>query len=264
MALGKKFIMRKTEKIPVSVCIIAYNEEAKIRGCLNSVRLFDDVVVLIDAKTTDKTAGIARDFGCRVFVEEWKGDGPQKQSAIDKGNNDWVLLLDADERVAADSVLIIKEHLRREKSVEAYSFKRRSYIGDRIIRHSGWWPDRVTRLFDKKMCRMRGITHSSLEVNGKTILLDAVIEHYSYTDYSHLISKMNTYSSWMANELYANNNRINFFTPLTHALWMFLRTFIIKRGFMDGLDGLAISVANSSGSFFKYAKLLELQRQRNK
>lgn len=254
--------MEKTEKIPISACIIAYNEEAKIAECLNSVRFFDDVVVLIDSKTTDKTAQLARDFGCRVFIEDWKGDGPQKQSVIDKSKNDWVLLLDADEILTSDVLRIIKDLPPGENRAEAYSFKRRSYIGDRIIKHSGWWPDRVTRLFDKKMCRMKGITHSSLDVNGKTIPLDAIIDHYSYRDYSHLISKMNTYSSWMANELYVNNKKINYFTPLTHAFWMFLRTFIVKRGFMDGLDGLVISLSNAVGSFFKYAKLLELQRDK--
>lgn len=256
--------MEKTEKIPVSICIIAYNEEAKIAGCLDSVMFFDDVVVLIDSKTTDKTAQIVRSFGCRVFIEDWKGDGPQKQSAIDKSKNDWVLLLDADERVVSDSLRIIKDLFPDKNRAEAYSFKRRSYIGNRIINHSGWWPDRVTRLFNKKMCKMKGITHSSLDVTGKTILLDAVIDHYSYTDYSHLISKMNMYSSWMANELYENNKKITYLTPLTHAFWMFLRTFIIKKGFMDGLDGLVISLSNAVGSFFKYAKLLELQRNKER
>lgn len=256
--------MKKTNKIPISVCIIAYNEEAKIAGCLDSVIFFDDVVVLIDSKTTDKTAQLARAFGCRVFSEDWKGDGPQKQSAIDKSKNNWVLLLDADERLASDSLRIIKDLFPGENQVEAYSFKRRSYISNRIISHSGWWPDRVTRLFDKKICRMKGITHSSLDVTGKTIPLNAVIEHYSYKDYSHLISKMNTYSSWMANELYENNKKITYLTPLTHAFWMFLRTFIIKKGFMDGLDGLVISLSNAVGSFFKYAKLLELQRNRKR
>jgi glycosyltransferase involved in cell wall biosynthesis len=252
------------ENIPVSVCIIAYNEEAKILRCLESVRQFGDVVLVVDSKSVDRTAAIGEDFGCRVFIEEWKGDGPQKQSAIDKCNFNWILMLDADEILPLPAFETIQSIFLNPADIVAYSMKRRSYIGERRIRHSGWWPDRVIRLFDRRYCRMRGITHSSLQVNGKTCPLDAVIEHYSYVDYAHLAEKMNRYSSWMANELYHSGRRVNVMTPMLHAIWMFVRVFFIKRGFLDGLDGITISTISATGSFLKYAKLLEIQRNMKK
>lgn len=249
-------------ELPVSVCIIAYNEEDKILRCLQSVSLFTDIVLVIDSKTTDRTGAIAEDFGCRVYVEDWKGDGPQKQSAIDKCRYEWIFLLDADEILPEESFQMIRDALLHKEDNVAFSLRRRSYIGSRRIRHSGWWPDRVTRLFNKTRCRMRGITHSSLQVNGRMSALEAVIVHYSYINYAHMADKMNRYSTWMANELYLTDKRVSCLTPWLHGTWMFFRTFFIKRGFLDGLDGLVISVVSATGSFLKYAKILELRREK--
>jgi len=249
------------KKLPVSVCIIAYNEEAMIGDCLASISGFDDIIVIIDAKTSDRTLSIAERYGCRVFIESWKGDGPQKQSAVDKSSHDWVLILDADERLSPEGETIIRNALNTPSSAVAFSLRRRSYIGTRLIRHSGWWPDVIVRLFDKRYCKIRGGTHASLHVEGKTVPLPAILDHFSYRNYAHMIEKMNTYSSWMANELAERKRRCLPLTPLFHGLWMFFRTYVIKRGFLDGLDGLTISVINATGSYLKYAKLRERYRR---
>lgn len=251
--------MNDTSKIPLSVSIIAYNEEAIIASCIESVKVFPDIVVVVDAKTTDKTAEIASELGCRVFREEWDGDGPQKQKAIDKCNFDWVLMLDADEKLPVESLAIIEDAMKH-RPANAYRLKRKNFIGDRAIRHCGWWPDRLIRLFDKRKCKMKGLTHSSVSVNGKILDLDALIEHHSFKDYADMIERMNTYSSWIAHELFLSGRRCNCLTPLAHSTWMFFRTYFLKLGFMDGLDGIVISLMNAGGSFLKYAKLLELRR----
>jgi glycosyltransferase involved in cell wall biosynthesis len=253
-------LMESNSKIPVSVSVIAYNEETAIASCLESVKEFGDIVVVVDSKTTDMTAEIAGEFGCRVFREEWAGDGPQKQKAIDKCNFDWVLMLDADERLPSESLEIIKGALKH-RPADAYRLRRKNFIGDRAIRHSGWWPDRLVRLFNKKKCRVKGLTHSSVSVQGKILDLEALIEHRSFQDYADMIARMNTYSSWIANELFLSGRRCNCLTPLVHSTWMFFRTYFLKLGFMDGLDGIVISFMNAGGSFLKYAKLLDLQRR---
>lgn len=250
-----------TEKLPVSVCIIAYNEEAMLSDCLASLACFDDIIVVVDSKTTDQTIAIASRHGCRVFVEQWKGDGPQKQSAVDKSKFNWVLILDADERLTPGGESAIRDALKNWPGAAAFRLHRQSYIGNRRIRHSGWWPDNVVRLFDKRLCKMRGITHASLGVNGETVAIPAVLDHFSYRNYAHMIAKMNTYSSWMSEELDEQKRECNTLTPVFHGIWMFFRTYILKRGILDGLDGLTISVINATGSFMKYAKLLERRKK---
>jgi glycosyltransferase involved in cell wall biosynthesis len=253
--------VRRDASIPVSVVIIAYNEEAAIVDCLRSVAQFNDIVVVVDSKSTDETARVAAEFGARVFVEDWKGDGFQKQSGIHKCENRWVLIIDADERLTPEAVEIIRGLHFDSSAVAAYSLRRRSYVGRRKIKHSGWWPDRVIRLFHKERCSIEGIVHAKLSVDGTTKNLDATLIHYSYVDYAHMISKLNKYSSWSACVMYEQGRPANSLSPLVHFAWMFFRTFVIRKGFLDGIDGLVISMVTASNSFFKYAKLLELRRR---
>lgn len=253
--------MGNAGKIPVSVIIIAYNEESRILDCLKSVEEFDEIVVLVDSKTTDRTSAISEQFGCRVFVEEWKGDGEQKQSGIEKSAHDWVLMLDADERLMPDAVTEIRGILESPGKADAYRLRRRSFIGHRRIKYSGWWPDRVTRLFDKHKSSIGGIVHAVVEVNGKTENLNATILHYSFNDYAHMVRKLNVYSSLSASVLYEKKAAVTVLSPCAHFAWMFFKTLIIRKGFLDGLDGLVIAFLTGTSSFLKYAKLLELKRQ---
>lgn len=247
--------MMNDGKIALSAVVITRDEEERLPGCLESL-LFADEIVLIDSGSTDGTVEIAREYGARVYVEDWKGCGPQKQSGIDKCRNDYILVLDADERLPDDTVAEIKGIFKGTKA-DAYSFRRRSYIGKRWIKHCGWWPDRVTRLFDRNKCRIEGAIHEKAVVRGVTMHLDAAIEHFSFRNYSHMIEKLNAYSSSTSRELSRINRKVGRLSPLAHALWMFFRTFMLKRGFMDGLDGLVVSLLNAGGSFFKYAKYIE-------
>ena len=140
------------EKIPLSVAIITKNEEDNLLPCLQSIS-FAGQIVLVDSGSTDKTLEIAAKLGCEIYSEEWRGFGPQKQSALEKCRLPWILVLDADERIPPQTAEIINRIVNDPQTLEAgFSFPRKNYFQGRWIKHAGWWPDRIVRLF-RKECR---------------------------------------------------------------------------------------------------------------
>lgn len=249
-------------KIPVSAAIITKNEEARLGRCLDSLDFVDEIVVL-DSGSKDGTVELARKKGCVIYHEDWKGYGPQKNSAIQKCRNKWVLIVDADEVIPEDTKSIIANAIKSE-SIQAYSFSRKNYFHYRWIKTCGWWPDRVVRLLQKESGRFVNNVHEEWVVDGETAPLDAYIEHYSYSSYTEMVQKMDAYSTMSARALYESGKRVNCLTPFSHGLSMFIKTYVIRRGFLDGMDGFIISIVHSGASFFKYAKLLEMQRSAGK
>src|SRR4030042_764863 len=257
------------EKIHLSVAIITKNEEKNLSECLKSVS-FADYIVVVDSGSTDRTVEIAKEFGCRVFIEDWKGYGPQKNGAVNKCKHEWVFLLDADERILVvdaderipeETARKIKQIISDPKNADAYSFPRRNYFHDRWIRYCGCWPDRIVRLVRKSTGRFQAITHGRWETSGVLEKVDMPIDHYSFTGYSDMLTILETRSTDMARELFETGNRANVFTPFFHGIAMFIKVYIFKLGFLNGLDGFIIAITKTGGSFFKYAKLLELQRE---
>jgi (heptosyl)LPS beta-1,4-glucosyltransferase len=246
------------EKIHLSVAIITKNEEKNLSGCLKSVSFADDIVV-VDSASIDRTVEIAKEFGCHVFTEDWKGYGPQKNSAVDKCRYEWVLLLDADERVTVEARDEILRVLGKPEA-DAYSFKRKNYLHGKWIKHSGYWPDRHIRLINKTKGLFQSVIHEKWVTDGRVKYLDACIEHYAFSNYSDMLGTLNEYSTIIARELFNSGKRANFLSPLYHGIGMFLKIYFIEMGLLDGLDGLVTAVTKAGGSFFKYAKLLELQR----
>lgn len=248
------------QKPPLSIAIITKNEEKRLPECLQSVSFADDIVV-VDSGSTDRTVQIARDFGAKVFVEEWKGDGPQKNSAVAKCKHDWVLILDADERIPEETKRAILKIVNDRNSADAYLMPRKNFLHGRWIRHSDWWPDKVVRLVRKSKGTSKAVTHSRWETTGVTAPLEVPMEHHSFENYSAMLKTLDTYSTVLANELYEKGRRTNPLMPALRAAFMFIRVYILKRGFLDGFDGFVIAVTKAGGTFFKYAKLLELQRK---
>lgn len=250
------------ENIPVSVSIVACNEEARIGACLESVKAFDDVVLVIDSKSTDKTMQIARQYGCRIFVEPWKGYGQQKQSSIDKCAHDWVFVLDADELLPPETVKEISRIIVKPDAA-AYTMPRKNFLHNKWMRHSDFWPDWQTRLVNKKHGHM-----STNPVHDRWVLdegyqakhLGVPMEHYSFSGYSDMLRTMNSQSSTIANDLFKSGKRVNPLTPIAHGAMMFFKIYFLKLGFLDGYDGFVTAILKAAGSFFKYAKLLELQK----
>jgi glycosyltransferase involved in cell wall biosynthesis len=249
------------EKIPLSVAIITKDEEKRLPECLKSVSFADDIVVVVDSRSTDRTLEIAERFGCRVFIEDWKGDGPQKNSAIDKCKHEWILIVDADERIPEETAREIKQIISDPKNADAYSFPRRNYFHGRWIKYSGWWPDRTVRLVRKSKGRFQAITHGRWETSGILEKVDVPFDHYSFTCYSDMLTIMEIRSTDMARELFEAGKRANVFTPFFHGIAMFIKVYILKLGFLNGLDGFIFAITRAGGTFFKYAQLLELQRE---
>lgn len=215
--------------------------------------------MVVDSGSADKTVEIAREFGCRVFIEEWKGYGPQKNSAIGKCAHEWVLLLDADERLADGA----REAVEKAAGTQAgaYRLKRKNYLHGRWMRHSGYWPDWQTRLINRARGSFHGAIHEKWVTPGPIEDLDACIEHHAFSDYSDMLRTLNEYSTVIAGELFASGRRANPLTPIAHGIGMFLKIYLLELGILDGTDGLVTAFTKAGGSFFKYAKLLELQRK---
>jgi glycosyltransferase involved in cell wall biosynthesis len=242
----------------ISVAIITKNEEANLPRLLESVSFSADIVV-VDSGSTDRTVEIAQGFGCRVFTEDWKGYGLQKNSAVGKCRHEWVLLLDADERIPPETAGVIRGVIGSPLA-DAYRFRRRNYLHGRWLRHSGYWPDRQVRLVNRDRGSFRGTIHEQWAARGRVADLDADIDHYAFSGYADMLKTLNEYSTVIAGELYSSGRRANFLSPVYHGLGMFFKIFVLERGFLDGMDGLVTALTKAGGSFFKYAKLLELQR----
>lgn len=244
---------------PLSVAIITKNEEADLPGCLGSVAFADEIVVL-DSGSTDRTEEIARQAGARWFYEPWKGYGPQKNSAIEKCTHDWVLVVDADERVPSETAHALEQILAGGDLADAYALRRKNYFHGRWIKVAGWWPDHVIRLARRSRGRYEGITHEKWATRGAVGRLDCALEHFSFRSYSDLFRALDDYSSQLAAQMHSRGRRAGPFHAVSHALWTFFRSYFVKLGFAAGFDGFMISLTQAGGTFLKYAKLYEMSR----
>ncbi len=245
------------EKIPLSVAIIAFNEEDRLPDCLASVAFAAEVVV-VDSGSSDRTAVIAREAGARVFDEPWRGFGAQKQFAIDQCSQEWILVLDADERLAPETAAAIAGVIASPR-FDAYRLPRKNIFSGRWIRRMGWWPDRVVRLFRRGRARMSPHqVHESLEVDGPVGDIAAPIIHLTNRDLAHTLDKVNRYSSIGAAEMQARGRRCGTAGAFARAAWVFFHDYVFRAGFLDGGQGLVVAVSDAVNQFFKYAKLKEM------
>jgi glycosyltransferase involved in cell wall biosynthesis len=244
----------------LSVIVITKNEEANIRDCLQSVRWADELVVL-DSGSTDRTASIARELSARVYEAEWEGFGRTKSRALSKATQEWVLSLDADERVPEELASEIQNILRNEQaSVSGYSVPRKSYFLGRWIRHCGWYPGRVVRLFKRGAGEFTdSAVHEALTINGNVGELKHDLIHHTDPNLFHYFEKFNRYTSLSAEELFAEGNRASVVHMIVRPWWTFIRMYLLKRGFLDGIQGFILCMLSAAYVFTKYAKLWELR-----
>jgi glycosyltransferase involved in cell wall biosynthesis len=250
------------DKIPLSVAIITKNEEENLPDCLRSVA-FARQIVVVDSGSTDKTIRIAADFGCDVYREGWHGFGPQKQLAIDRCECSWVLVLDADERIPPETEAKIREIIAgSDNTVSGYSFPRKNYFQGRWIRHAGWWPDRITRLFKKNYGKMsKAAVHEAVEVSGPVVDLDVPLIHLTESRLSAILIKIDRYSTLGAQEAFAAGRRATVGYAFLRSGLVFFQNYFLRLGMLDGFPGLTLAVTDSVNKFFKYAKLSELERK---
>jgi len=246
------------EKVSLSVAIITRNEEKNILPCLQSVS-FAGQIVVVDSGSTDKTLEIASAFGCEIYSEEWFGFGPQKQLAIEKCRLPWILILDADERIPSDTAEVIKKIVTDSNIKDAgFSFPRKNYFQGRWIKHAGWWPDRIIRLFRKDAGRMTtAIVHESVEVQGGVGVLDAPIDHFTESSLSKIIQKIDKYSTLGAEQAFKSGKTSSPFSAFMRAFFTFNQDYFLRWGILDGRQGLTLAVTDAINKFFKYAKLSE-------
>jgi glycosyltransferase involved in cell wall biosynthesis len=250
------------EKAPLSIALIVHNEAENLPDCLRSVS-FARQIVVVDSGSEDETCRIAAAFGCTVLNEPWHGFGPQKQYAIDHCREEWILVLDADERIPPETARVILEIVSAPAAKAAgYSFPRRNFFQGRWIRHAGWWPDRVVRLFRKGRGRMtEAAVHEAVRVDGTVVPLDAPIDHFTESRLGLLLGKIDRYSTLGAEEAFAAGRSASVWGAVLRAKCTFLQDYLLRGGFLDGTQGLTLAVTDAVNKFFKYAKLSELCRQ---
>ena len=243
------------------MAIITKDEAENMSACLESVR-FADQVVVVDSGSADDTVTIASDFGCDVFIEKWRGFGPQKQFAIDRCKHRWVLVLDADERIPPETALVIGDIVSKGSGdVDGYSFPRKNWFQSRWVKHL-WGRDRVVRLFQKNLGRMTAVTvHEAIEVEGRVETLSVPIEHYTESDLNKIMLKIDHYTTLGARAAFAEGGKSTIWTAAFRAALAFFQSYFLKLGIFDGTQGLTLSITDSVNKFFKYAKLSELHKQ---
>jgi len=247
----------------VSVIVITKNESSNIEECLRSASFSDDIVV-VDAESSDDTVAKATALGARVIVKPWEGYAAAKQFALEQTNHDWVLWLDADERVMPELAREIPAVVAAAPVHAAFTVARRAYFLGRWIRHSGWYPGRVARLFDKRHARFNdAAVHEGLEIDGSIGALRHDLLHFTDPNIYHYLSKFNRYTTLATDGLEKKGKRFSITDLLIRPWWLFVRMYILRRGFMDGMQGLLLAMLSSAYVFTKYAKLWERTIHRN-
>jgi glycosyltransferase involved in cell wall biosynthesis len=246
------------QSLGLSVIIITKNEASRIGDCLASVQFADEIIVL-DGCSTDATADIARACGAQVHqVADWPGFGPQKNRVLALATQPWVLSIDADERVTPALQAEIKQTLA-QPTYDGYQIARLSEFCGKKIRHSGWWPDYVVRLFRRELGAFDNVpVHEQVLVQGRVGKLKSWFLHFPFDDLDALITKINRYSSDAAKMMALKGRRVGVFGLIKHSVWTFIRIYLLRRGFLDGRHGFVLAVTAASGSFLRYSKLMFL------
>ena len=248
----------------LSVIVITKNEEASIGACLASVGWADEIIV-VDSGSTDGTVDVCRRHRALVHVAaDWQGFGPQKNRALALATGGWVLSLDADERITPELRQEIEAAIADPGGRVAFSVPRRSSYCGRPMRHGGWWPDYVTRLFLRARGRFSNDTvHERLIVDGPVGRLRQPLVHEAFADLEEMLETMNRYSTAGASAMHGRGKRATLAAAILHGLWSFFHTFVVRAGFLDGREGFLLAVSNAEGTYYRYVKLM-LLTERNK
>jgi glycosyltransferase involved in cell wall biosynthesis len=248
----------------LSVTVIAKNEAAEIGAALDSVRWADEIVV-VDSGSTDDTVSVARRYTDRVIEREWPGYAAQKNYAASVASNDWILSLDADERVTAALASEIQAVLARTSAERAFRIPRVTWHLGRWIRSTDWFPDYQLRLYDRRVSEWAGkYVHESVSVRGPIGRLRGELQHFAYRDISDHLETIDRYTSLAARQMHEAGRRTGVVSIAGYAAFAFIRNYVAKLGIRDGAVGFVVSVMNAYYVFLKYAKLWELQRTRQR
>lgn len=240
----------------LSVILITKNEEANLKECLESVSFADEIIV-VDSQSNDKTQEIAQSFGAKLEItSDWPGFGPQKNRALNLATQEWVLSIDADERVTPELKEEILAVISSKDAANCYAIPRSSWYCGRFMKHSGWYPDYVDRLFKRGTAKFSDhLVHERLLPDGSVAKLKNHFLHYSFKDFSQVLKKVDAYSTASAEQAYLKGKRSTVGKAIGHGLWAFIRTYFLRLGFLDGSQGLALAISNAEGTYYRYIKI---------
>lgn len=236
----------------ISAILITKNESKNILACLRSISWCDEIII-VDNFSRDGTAEFAKEFGAKVFQEEWKGYGAQKNSALLRARGDWILSIDADERVSPELKTEITDVLKREQRVHGYYIPRKNHFRGKWIRHGGWYPDYSLRLFRRgKGAFEERSVHEKVIVEGPLGYLRHPLIHYTYSSVSDFVIRMEKYSRLSCVEMQKSKKNYPFFLGVLRGIHTFFNMYLVRLGFLDGNDGLFLAISYSYYTVLKY------------
>ncbi|MFZ2171512.1 MAG: glycosyltransferase family 2 protein [Methylococcaceae bacterium] len=242
--------------------MITKNEESNIRECRESVSWVDEIIV-VDSGSEDNTIAICKDYTDKISInEDWKGFGYQKNLALQQATKEWVLSLDADERITSALRMEI-ENAINNSAYSAFAIPRLAYFLGQAMKHGGWWPDYVVRLFRRdRGVFSEDIVHERILVNEPVRKLATPLLHYSYTDLDQLMTKMNQYSSAGAYKAYQQGKNGSLLKAIAKAKWTFFRAYFLRLGILDGQAGFIAAFSKAEETYYRYLKLSYLKEER--
>jgi len=248
----------------LTVITLTMNEEHNIADCLESVRWADEIVV-IDSGSTDRTVELAKRFTPNVVTLPWRGYGAARNQALERSSGEWILWLDADERVTGELADEIRTILREPpEAVAGYAVARRAYFCGKWVRHGGWYPSRVTRLFRRGAGHFsESRVHEQLLLEGPVSRMKADLLHFTDPDLDHYFSKFSMYTTLAARDMADAHRHFRLADLLFRPPFQFLKMYVLRLGFLDGMHGFVLASVSSAYVFTKYAKLWELTRKTN-
>lgn len=241
----------------ITANIITLNEEKNIEQVIKSVQEVCDEVLVVDSLSTDRTCEIAESLGAKVVKQAYLGDGPQKAFGAPLAKNDWILSIDADERLDLNAIEAIKKLDLETTSYDAFSFARKTFIGKKYVKL--WYPDRVTRLYNREKCGF-STAGGHAKVNASHINhLQADMLHYSYEDYAQMIRTSHKFITRGAKIAHESGQRAVWYDPFVHGLGALVKALILKGGAFHGLTGWNVAMISAFSSYMKYALMIEMQ-----
>jgi glycosyltransferase involved in cell wall biosynthesis len=246
----------------ISATIITFNEERNIARAMESLRCCDEIVV-VDSGSTDRTAEIAEKLGAKMLDSPWPGYARQKNLAAEHASNDWILSVDADEALSEALEGEIWQIKKNGPKFDAYTMPRMAQYMGRWILHSGWYPDRKVRLYNRSKARWVGdFVHESVEVNGRVGHLESDLLHFTCDSFAEHFKTMDRYTTLAAEQIVSQRKQPGWGKLLLDPPWTFLRSYVVQRGFQDGLEGLTIAYMAALYNFVKYAKARNMAPRR--
>lgn len=251
--------MTSSAKPTLAVALIVKNEAKNLDACLKTVADWVDEIVILDSGSTDETEQVARKYTEKFHVnKDWPGFGPQRRLAQEYVESDFVLWLDADERITDELKTSIQQAVEKNEPNTLYSICRLSWVFGRYIRHCGWYPDRVVRLYPTQLTQYDdSLVHEKVEIsaemNVKELSGDAI--HYTYNDLHHYLVKSAGYAQAWAEQREKRGKKSSILEGMLHAIACFLKMYVFKAGFMDGKQGFLLSVLSAHSTLVKYADL---------